>query len=128
MRPTRKRERRTMTEADVRANYADTIRRRVAYDQKQMAEWAAKFEQDPLYSLQWAERVYDIAGEYKVASVVGSLLNDGRSLDEVAMYAMDEVVRGARSPSHSTSPCANLAKECETKAWAGIVDELRRGF
>lgn len=117
-----------MTETDVRTNWVDTIRRRVGYDEKQLHEWAAKFETDPLYQLEWAERVYDIAGEYKVASVVNALLDQGLSLDAVMKYAMDEVVRGARSPSHSTSPCANLAKECETKAWAMVVDELRRGF
>jgi len=106
---------------------------------------------DPTYDFQWSERTFEAAGQlvvarWLVAAIVGDLRQDGAPpvsydvvigdavtvthadmvtlLDRLIVTATEQVRRGARSPSRSTSATSNLTDLYKTAAWARAEEML----
>ena len=91
----------------------------------ELEKFKASLEENPLYALSWADRLYDMVAAGKVAQEVIAALMDGATSNDVQGYAIDQALRGAASPGRSTSATSNRAEEAETKAWADFARRNR---
>lgn len=100
-----------------------------------LAEWAARLAVNPLDAFSWGEEAVNAAGLVEVHTW---WLNSLCDADTVAQYPsftailtamedelLDEVVRGARSPSRSTSPLSNEAGAAKLRAQARLLETVR---
>lgn len=88
----------------------------------------AEVDTDPTYQLRWADDAFAAAARRTVALVVLSLREQKQSWPEIAEYIRSEMMRAARHPSRSSSPCANLNAQCVLAAQAEMVGAIERTF
>lgn len=100
------------------ARAVEEVERRTA---EKMAAFIEKLAVNPFYALEWSTDLYDVAATAKVHAFVKAALADGVALDEVVASCRAEALRGARFPSRSTSPAANLAAQSLVAAYAAFV-------
>jgi hypothetical protein len=87
--------------------------------------FADKVKLDPDYEMGWAGDVFTVAARLKVAQVTLAMLAK-HDLEEVTAETRREVIRSARSPQHSTSPCSNLMSLCRGSAMAEMLEMLEK--
>jgi hypothetical protein len=103
----------------------DWLRGDVETAQGKLARFSADLSKDAANAFRWATDAVKAAAEVKVFSIYLDLVT-GRGPDVADKVSLQEALRGARSPSRSTSPMANLVEECETAAWAELAEKAGR--
>jgi hypothetical protein len=94
-------------------------------------DFASKLLEDPSHTFSWGDRGFTAAAELKVAEEILNYIDmDGEApaenvLEAVRAEALSRALRGARSPSCSTSPTHNLMDAAMTQAWAEFIDRNR---
>ena len=107
------------------------LQSRIEVNTLNLAEWAHKFAADPLYQLRWADGTFAAAATNKVALEALAILNrpatgerPAVTLAQLRKHVQAQALRGARYPERSTSASANLAHQCETAAYAEMLEWL----
>lgn len=106
------------------------ITKRLAYTvqnaKDNLAGFAARLQDDPVYAFQWADRYMTDAANAQVADRVlktlTSYIDKEGELPEDAIaatksYVMDQIIHYAGNVSNSTSPCSNAMDGHLRKAW-----------
>ena len=105
--------------------HVECLDRTVRFQDEKVATWRKKFDSDPAYAFECASQVAEAAAKAQVYRLIIALTLEAgpfKALDR----ATEEALRGARWPSHSTSPMANLMHEAQTAAWAEFVADNDR--
>lgn len=89
-----------------------------------LGTFSNRFNEDPVYALDWAGTAFENAAERGVLTEIYQRLATGASIDDINVEATKHVVDGARFPSRSNLPCANLMAQCKAKAWGDIINFL----
>ena len=111
-----------------RQNRIESLRWTIDGNIKAGDEAVEKFKQrldeNPAYAFGWADSVAEAAARRDVALTMRRIL-DGVDLepehagyDAARAYALDQTIRGARYPQHSTSALSNQMHAWTTAAWA----------
>lgn len=94
-----------------------------------LKSFTEKLAKDPSYELSWGGDAFRAAARLKVFKSVQTYLNDQDKLaaDEVKIEnvrkeAYNNVIRGAKHPARSTSPCSNLMEQEVTVAWSDVLE------
>jgi hypothetical protein len=99
----------------------------IDHHKRELAEFADAIKDNAAHALEFGDQAFEYAAELKVYLVVLGALTDPHSkatLETVAEYALDKVMRGAKNTSQSTSACLNIMKAEETAAWANMFDSF----
>lgn len=100
-----------------------TLEFRAQFSENMVERWQADLAKNASHAFEWSNEVAVAAHTAWVLRQAHDLLGNygPAALLKAANY---EVMRGARWPSHSTSPSANVAAEAKTAAWADLVADL----
>jgi hypothetical protein len=92
-----------------------------------LQKWAVSFAENPQYAFEWADRAIQAAARKDVALRLKSIIEapEHGGHEAALKYAVDQALRGARWPSHSTSGVSNLAKEAVTAAYADFAADFQ---
>lgn len=96
--------------------------------EKRLARFLVAFEADPASAFEWSQSDFEAAAIRRVLGQVQHALTDADStatFDTIRDHAGDEVERGAKYPSFSTSASSNLMAQFQLAAWATLVDRMR---
>lgn len=74
-----------------------------------LEKWTARLKANPLDAFEWGDRAIRAAAELQAVAVLRQVFV-AQGAPAAKQYAMDEAVRGARNPQHSTSVLSNEAK------------------
>jgi hypothetical protein len=124
-------------------DYLDYLMREIDSENKFHREAVVKFasdvQDDPLRALEWSKDVFTRAAKLAVGKDVMARVAEcrqrGDSYDRpssetiigwVKQALHEEMLRGAKYPSHSTSPQANEVQTCKTAAFADLYDRIVR--
>lgn len=112
------------TMAEVR-QYATKLRQGA---DRELTDFAKKYNEDPLYAFEWASAAVKAAAEQKVAKLLLNATGDDVQqpadfsekdfIAHLVRHAFDALYNEARNPHYSTSPHANEAKRQLASAWA----------
>lgn len=75
---------------------------------------------------EWSFETFQAAAHYDLCRTVLAWLERGATVEQVVKLLQEKVLHGARSPSRSTSPTANLMAEEELAAAARLLDNITR--
>ena len=100
------------------------LRGAMEINEKEIAKFAEDLIKDSYYAARWADGPMGAAAELHVQKIFLSILLE-RGPDVALRSARQEMERGARSPSHSTSSSANFVAQAELAAWAKLATEWR---
>jgi len=104
------------------------IQARLGRAQESMAYFKGELEKHPYYAMEWSDYAFEAAA---VIHAYGEALRAIEAPDSkvtpasLREYACDRVMRGAQSPTRSTSPVKGVAVELVVAAWAEIYDITR---
>ena len=70
----------------------------------------------------------DILFEAAATLKVADLVSTAKTLETVQEHAKERVCSGALYPRKSTSTTSNLAHQCETGAWARVLEFIEGGL
>jgi hypothetical protein len=107
-----------------------TLDHMIATSQATLDEWRAKLDKDPLYAFEWADRAFEAAAQFSVATRVRTMLTTmtettfGEAFENVIEMLRDETLRGAKYPQRSTSPSSNHAAQVRLAVYATLVDQF----
>jgi len=107
--------------------HVESLSRLAGYEDAQVAAWGVKFAADPAYAFECASNVAEAAAKARVFRTLAVMTLECGPFKTFA-YAQEQALRGARWPSHSTSPMANLMHEADTAAWAEFVADRMSHF
>lgn len=121
-----------MTSHITREKLIDLFDDRIDTARKEIAKLAAKLAdetQDPLSAMAWSDAAFRAAATFSVLSRYRPYVADAQPeltlaqcAEAILRDARDAVLRGARSPSMSTSVPSNLAATYELAAHADVAD------
>jgi len=99
------------------------IKGRLDQANKQLTKFTKDFATCPVHALEWADKVFEQACFVQVATDV---MASTRGIDEIESYVRKQVTDQSRwiGASCSTSPCSNIVRLCQLKAWADILDMI----
>ena len=83
--------------------------------------WDAAFN-----AFEWADNAAEAAANIQVAKRVIAWYETAQNVDTVLTEVRNAVQRGARFPSHSTSPLTNQMKQNELAAYAAVLEACDR--
>lgn len=98
----------------------------VANGQKELIKFSKNFIERPDYALEWGDQMFKDAAKMFVYKQVAELvadtnnMTDEQMLDRLTKVIQNEIIRGARFPSHSSSQCTNLMATYKLAAWADV--------
>jgi hypothetical protein len=100
-----------------------------SYAEEKIKEFHEKFLENPSHHLEWAGNLFEQAAKLEVYGRVLQLkgqrpVPDDEVVQHFSDFARDAAIRGARWPSRSTSPLANLSDQAKTSAWANLYAEI----
>lgn len=108
-----------MTTDQLKEELAHTIKMLTA----SIEAFTEKLKVDPDYEMGWSADVFTTAARLKVAQVTLAALEE-HGLQAVVEETRQQVIRAARYPQHSTSPCSNLMSLCRGSAMAEMLERL----
>ncbi len=95
----------------------------------ELAHFAERLSQNPLYAFEWSDDAFKAAAEQDVALTLQKFLDGGEDVapafvgyEPAIAYARRMALQGARSPKHSTSQPSNLCEQYKTAAFATYAD------
>lgn len=98
-----------------------------------LKKFAENFAVNPLYAFSWSSNVIEAAARKDAAIQLQAIVNgeqrDPRQMNGVQAaidYALTQALRGARSPSQSTSPVSNLYEQAKVRAFADVAEKFYR--
>lgn len=100
-----------------------------------LKKFAENFAANPLHAFSWSSNVIEAAARKDVALQLQAIVNG--ELPEVSPrkvvgvqaaidYALAQALRGARSPSQSTSQVSNLCEQAKVQAFAEVAEKFYR--
>lgn len=102
-----------------------------------LEDWRAKLAEHPFYAFEWADRAFEAAAQVDVATRLLDFLHalvadpektSAEAFEMTLQAAREEVQRGARWPSRSTSPSSNHAEQQKLAAYATILASHDKKF
>lgn len=110
---------------NVLANVVRAAKRSVERYEEVNANFQKNFAQDPVYALSWGGDLVEAATDMRVSKEVLSAFEAGSTEEQIAKFAMEQLLHGAKSGlSRSTSMMSNLTEDATMKAWARVVERL----
>lgn len=101
--------------------HIEHLEREIGYANAKVAAWRESFDKDPAYAFAWSDGAMREAANAKVLRHILELtLSKGPVV--VTRIAMQETLRGACDPQHSTSAGSNEIASYETAAWAKYAE------
>ncbi len=104
------------------------VMQHVLYTVKGWKEVAKTFTKDvvdsPCHTLEWSSKVFTAAAKYEVGMQLINGWACGMTEEEISANVTQYTLRGAASPSHSTSMQSNQIDEQKTVAWAEIAQRF----
>lgn len=88
------------------------------------SKFQADLRDNPYSALVWSTKVFQANARLRVFSEVDAGLSKGLMLEEARDYAQRQLITKAGYASTSTSPTHNLMAQCETEAWALVLEML----
>lgn len=105
---------------------------RVAVAEKDLADWKAKLEKNPLHAFEWAERAMAAAAELDLftglAAFVGrvrageTVMTPAEVAEAILKDAREATLNVAKNPPRSTSVTSNLVAQARARAQAELLD------
>lgn len=102
--------------------FSAIVRRMIESCERDAAEFAAELAKNPARALGSAVSNFDRAAEYQVLMEIETMTQGGAALNDVGDHLFTSLLYGARYPSRSTSPAANLMHESRNGAIARLLD------
>lgn len=96
----------------------------IASGEKAMAEFSKRLAENPASAMSWADSAFEAAAKVQVFRQVADLvaenaqMTDEELVERLTKAIKNEVMRGARFPSRSTSTSSNMMATCLLAAWA----------
>lgn len=104
-------------------NALDNVRTTLANLADKLNKVADDVTMDPTYDLAYDE-TFRIAADGFVARALKAHRDAGHTAQQLLDEAKENVMRGAKWPSQSTSVTTNLKEQCRLAAWANAVEKL----
>lgn len=116
-----------------RERLAEYLENRLDEAHRELEKFKERLASSPPYAFEWSMDGFRAAARIKVMTHLLDVLRDPEAVDtgESPVYtrvyetALEQVLRGARHPTRSTSPTANLMEQEELAAWADVVEAPR---
>lgn len=104
------------------------IRDRLTRAEESMEYFKGELVKHPYYAMEWSDYAFEAAAVIHAYGEAIRAIEAPESKVTVASlraHALDRVMRGAQSPTRSTSPVKGVAIELVIAAWADIYDLTR---
>lgn len=85
-----------------------------------LAKFRASLDDDPFNAMEWGMSAMEAAAKKHVAEYLLEVI-ELNGINTSFKIAQEEALRGARWPTHSTSPTANIMSQAKTAAFAEFV-------
>lgn len=101
--------------------------KRIEEAQAVIDDFQKRFNLYPAHALGWSDNVFEAAAQLDFCKrLKDSLDHESCTIELIKANATDIVIRASMSPTHSTSPTANLLATYQNKAWADLLFKLNR--
>jgi len=102
--------------------FTRSLQRQIEDLAQRIANWKARFEQDPADAFEWSDDTMKAAAQLKVARIVEALFekaaDKNAAIDVIRKEALRKALEAARYPAHSTSQPSNITAAYLGVAWA----------
>lgn len=103
---------------------AEDLKTKIGAAEARLTRFRDEMRNDPYECFRWADDSMVAAARLLVYQSVLEALGNGVERDAIRAHALDQTVRRAGHPSHSTLPAQNLLDGYQTQAWAEIIGLL----
>jgi hypothetical protein len=103
-----------------------TLRNLIEDADRNIADWTERLAKNPCDAFEWSDGAMQRAAEKEVALHLKAIVESEKGgIDQAVAYAVEQALRGARWPSHSTSTITNVMAEFKTAAFAEFAAKFQ---